>query len=123
MNLPADTFLDYVISKEAYYAHVTRDEPEIQIRAASRGGGVGWEFTAVQVGRIGVQICVFDDAWRAFTDVPEFFQRLAGLGKGATLDDVREILDGLGAVDSTQRTDPDKAIKYRAAFGNVEVNR
>ncbi len=120
MNLPADAFLDYVIAKEAYYARVTRDEPEIQIRASSREGAVHWEFSAVQVGNIGVQVCVFDDAWQAFTALPEFFQTLARRGKGATLDDVREILDGLGAVDSTQRVDPDTAIRRRAAFGEVE---
>lgn len=119
MNLPRDAFLDYVIAKEAYYAHVTREDPEIQIRAASREGGCHWEFTAVQVGNIGVQVCVFDDAWRAFNDLPEFFQALAARGKGTTLADVREILDNLGAVDSTQRIDPDTVIKRRAAFGNV----
>ncbi len=106
MNLPADAFLDYVIAKEAYYARVTRDEPEIQIRASSREDGVHWEFSAIQVGNIGVQICIFDDAWQAFTDLPEFFQALTGRGKGATLDDVRDILDGLGGVDSTQRMEP-----------------
>lgn len=121
MNLPTDAFLDYVITKEAYYAHVTRDEPEIQIRAASREGGCHWEFTAEQVGNIGVQIRVFDDAWHAFNDLPEFFQILAARGKGATLDDVRQILDNLGAVDSTQRVDSDTAVKRRAAFGDVEV--
>lgn len=119
MNLPHDAFLDYVIAKEAYYAHVTRDEPEIQVRAAARDGGCHWEFTAVQVGNIGVQIRIFDDAWHAFNDLPEFFQCLAARGKGTTLDDVREILDGLGAVDSTQRIDPDTDIKRRAAFGNI----
>jgi hypothetical protein len=121
MNLPRDCFLDYVITKEAYYAHVTRahSDPEIWIRASAREGGVAWEFSAVQVGNIGVKLDVFDDAWQAFNDLPEFFQSLAARGKGVTLDDVRETLDRLGAVDSTQRVDPDTAIKRRAAFGDV----
>ncbi len=103
MNLPHDCFLDYVIRKEAWYAHGARDEPEIQIRAASRDGGAYWEFTAIEVNGIGVELSIFGGAFHAFNDLPEFFQILASKGKGTTLDDVRQILDNLGAVDSTER--------------------
>ncbi len=121
MNLPAGAFLDYVIAKEAYYAHVTGPDPEIQIRASSREGGAHWEFAAVQVGNIGVQLRLFDAAWRAFNDIPEFFQTLAAAGRGTTLADVRKILDDLGAVDATQRVDPNRQLTTAASFGNVDI--
>ncbi len=103
MNLPANCHLAYVVAKEAWYAHVTPDPPTIWISVNHSGGGSPWEFSVFEVEGIGVKLGIFDDAWPAFNDLPEFFQALATKGKGTTLDDVRQILDNLGAVDSTER--------------------
>lgn len=107
MNLPDDCYLDYVIPKQAWYREVVvRDKPEISIRASSRGGGCAWEFAVVEHENIGVQLRIFDDAWAALNDVPEFFAALAAAGQGTTLDDVRDILHEMGAVDGTERSRP-----------------
>lgn len=121
ITLPEDCYLDYVLPKEAWYREVVREEPEIQIRASSRGGGCLWEFAAVEVENIGVQLRIFDDAWRALNDIPEFFQIIAASGQGTTLDDVRKILDGMGAVDSTERTRPTPDPERRVESATVTV--
>lgn len=95
--------LRYTIIHEAWYRHVT-ESIEIVVGRYDPDGGCYWEFTVRKVGDIGVRVDVFDDAWAAFTEIPEFFARLAAIGRRATLDDVRGILDGLGSQDATQRT-------------------
>jgi len=48
---------------------------------------------------------VFDDAYAAFTQVPELFAALAD-GAGTTLAGARSLLDMLGAVDETEHVSP-----------------
>lgn len=101
---PDDCFFAYVISHEAWYANVVKGR-EINIQAASREGGVAWEFVAEEVDlgeKSAVRVCVFDDAFDAFTQIPEFFAALVER-KPTTL---REVADGLGAKDVTERTGP-----------------
>ena len=48
---------------------------------------------------------MFQDSYAAFTEIAPFFATLADQ-RPTTLDEVRAILDGLGAVDETPRTSP-----------------
>lgn len=108
--LPEDTHLAYVVSHEAWYAQTPGviDHPEINISASAEGngGGVAWEFTVeeVDLGSHGpaIRAKVFDDAFAAYTQLPEFFARLAG--GITTLKQVQALLDDLGAVDETDRS-------------------
>jgi hypothetical protein len=107
MQLPEDTHLAYIVSHEAWYARALPDSrPEINVMAAATGGGVAWEFTVeeVDLGSHGpaIRVKVFDDAFEAFAQIPEFFAALAA-GQAGTLGDLREILDSMGAADETQR--------------------
>lgn len=109
-RLPEGTRLAYIISHEAWYARypdIVRN-PDINIMAAHKDGGVAWEFTVEEIelgGRPVIRVKVFDDAFAAFTQIPEFFTRLA-TGATTTLDDVRELLDCMGAADETKRRNP-----------------
>lgn len=51
-----------------------------------------------------VALELFDDSFRAFTQTPELFAALAA--GVSTLDEVRAILDGAGAKDTTDRQAP-----------------
>ena len=105
--LPEDTHLAYVVTHEAWYANALPDRcPEINVMAAAEGGGVAWEFTVeeVDLGSSGpaIRVKVFDDAFAAFAQIPQFFAVLASEGV-ASLRDVRATLDGMGAADETER--------------------
>ena len=77
--------LSYVISHEAYYSDVVKGrEINVQREALTEDGehdGVHWEFGFEwhDFDRHGeaVQVKLFDDAWVAFNEIPEFFQALA----------------------------------------------
>jgi len=111
-QLPDDTHLAYVVSHEAWYgeSHIVR-RPQIIIAASAEGsgGGVRWEFTVEEVDLASdgkpIRVRVFDDAFAAFSEIPEFFAALHGEGV-STLDHVRTVLDSLGAVDETARKSP-----------------
>lgn len=113
MSLPEGTHLAYVVNHEAWYAStVLADEPPtvmVQASAEGEGGGVAWEFPVEDgshlIGRPGLRLKMWGDSWEAFAQVPEFFAVLAG-GEVATLDDLRGLLDSLGAVDETARVSP-----------------
>lgn len=111
-RLPEGTRLAYIVSREAWYSRVpgaSARRPDINVMASAGGGGVAWEFTVeeVEIGsETAIRVKVFDDAFAAFTQIPEFFTRLAA-GQVTTLDDVRELLACMGAADETQRRDPD----------------
>lgn len=122
-QLPEDTHLAYVISHEAWYANSIPDRnPEINVMASAEGGGVAWEFTVeeVDLGSSGpaIRVKVFEDAFAAFTQLPEFFALLAA-EKTDTLDGVRGILDRLGAVDETERANN----KYGEIPAKATANR
>lgn len=109
--LPEGTRLAYTVSHEAWYARRPGivDQPQIMVSASSPGGGCAWEFGVNEhdFGSHGraIRVDVFDDAFAAFAQIPEFFAALAAEGIG-TLDGVRSVLDRMGAVDETDRTDP-----------------
>lgn len=108
MNLPEDTRLAYIVSHESWYARYPGivGAPEISISASVPGDGSAWNFSIEEkdFGSHGTAIClkIFEDAFAAFADIPEFFAALAADGV-TTLDGVRKLLDSLGAVDETKR--------------------
>lgn len=112
MNIPDDCHLAYVVSHEAWYWEASRgnDNPHVSVSASAKGngGGVAWEFQIEEMELGGKQVTrakIFDDAYEAFTQVPELFAALAD-GGGSTLTGVRDLLDMLGAVDETERVSP-----------------
>lgn len=114
-SLPEDTHLAYIVSHEAWYAKGAGigDRREINISASAEGsgGGVAWEFSVeeVDLGQSrpvpALRVKVFDDAFAAFAQIPEFFATLAAQAP-ASLRDVTALLDYMGAVDETKRTSP-----------------
>jgi hypothetical protein len=112
-KLPEDTHLAYTVSHEAWYARTPGivDQPQIMVAASAQGsgGGVAWEFSVTEhdFGSHGraIQIGVFDDAFAAFAQIPEFFAALVA-EKIDTLGGVRALLDRMGAVDETDRRGP-----------------
>jgi hypothetical protein len=113
MNLPEDTHLAYIVVHEAWYSQPPNNvridnRPTLTVQASAEGGGVAWEFEIVEETTPpgALRVYVFDDAWQAFDQVPEFFFALVGLGGKATLEKVRGALDLLGAVDETDRVGP-----------------
>lgn len=106
MNLPEDTYLTYIVNHEAWYHK--DDKRSLNIVASALGGGCAWEFEVTEhmLSLIpAIRLEVFEDAFAAFTQVPELFARLAEL-EGAGLEDVITILDDLGAQDKTSRRSP-----------------
>ncbi|MEU3452268.1 hypothetical protein ABZ671_01295 [Micromonospora sp. NPDC006766] len=100
--------LDYIVTAEAWHARLGEDA-KLNIRKASLGGGVFWEFAIVAKPSLGpdaIKLEMFDDAFAALTDVAPLFASLAA-EQPSGLDEVRVILDRLGFVDSTDRTGPD----------------
>ena len=109
-TLPEDTHLAYTVSHEAWYASTPGivSGPEIGIAASGEGsgGGVAWEFAVEEVdlgshGKV-IRLRIFDDAFAAYSQIPEFFAALDS-EKIGSLDEVRDLLDRLGAVDETKR--------------------
>lgn len=124
MALPEDTHLAYTVTHEAWYARsLPDDRREINITASAPGGGVAWEFTVeeVDLGSHGpaIRVKVFDDAFAAFAQIPQFFANLAG-GKVKTLDEVRDVLRLMGAVDETERRGPDHSAPAVATAKRIE---
>jgi len=109
VNIPKDCRLAYVVSHEAWYWDVSRspgDKPHLNVQAAAYEGGVAWEFEVSEYhlgGKPCTHIEMFDDAYEAFAQIPEFFVLMREHQPG-TLREVRGILDGLGAEDVTKRT-------------------
>jgi hypothetical protein len=108
VNIPDDCHLAYIVSHEAWYwaaASTPGEEPHLNVQAAADGGGVAWEFDVSEYhlgGKLCTRIQMFDDAYEAFAQIPEFFILMREHQPG-TLREVRGLLDGLGAVDETQR--------------------
>lgn len=109
MNLPEGAHLAYSVLAEAWYAEACMANgrhPEIHIMAAHPEGGVSWEFCAEQYvfgpDNQAVELRIFENAFAAFIQMPEFFL-LMEQHRPTTLRGVRDILDGLGAVDETKR--------------------
>lgn len=110
--------LSYALTRDAWYSQpplsgVPGDHNVVMVAMDTEGGGAAWEFAIDDEPGGGLRVKVYDEAWRAFVDVPEFFAALADLGRGALLDEVVEILDRLGFIDATKRLPDDPAIRAR----------
>lgn len=120
--------LAYVVTHEAWYSQppLTRPPGDRNVLAVSMdnlGGGCAWEFSIDDEVGGGLRVKVYDDGWKAFVDVPEFFTAVAALGRGALLSEVIEILDSLGFTDTTKRLpdDPATRARFHAAQQTAEV--
>jgi hypothetical protein len=107
VKLPKDCTLTYIVGYEAWYAEANRQScprPYLGVHATSHGGGVAWEFEVQEYDFDGptVRLNMFADSFDAFTQMPEFFLRIA-FSPPNTLMDVRRVLDVMGAVDRTER--------------------
>lgn len=116
--MPDDCHLAYIVSHEAWYAQTPGviDRPSISVSASSSGGGVAWEFTVEEYDHGNthpIRVGMFSDAFDAFAQIPEFFTRLTDGAE--TLDDVRAILDSIGARDETERREPARYRNSRQA--------
>jgi hypothetical protein len=111
MNLPANTHLAYTVWAECWYSQVPggpQEHPNLIVSASTAARGVAWAFQidGCKFRRSPVtRVTMLPDAYAAFAQVPEFFSALAER-QPVTLDDVRAILDALGAVDETPRVSP-----------------
>jgi hypothetical protein len=106
LRLREGTHLAYEVVHEAWYASAPGvvDGPEINVSASVDDDGVAWEF-AVEQADTGagpaIRLRIWDAAFPAYTQIPEFF---AGLAGGiTTLEQVRALLESMGAVDETKR--------------------
>lgn len=97
------TMLTYTVCHEAWYRATLPGGPEIMIHRAHPDGGILWEFGIREHPVGGIRVEVFDDAFAAFAEIPEFFARLVWVD---TLAEVREALDDLGFTDTTKREPP-----------------
>lgn len=111
-DLAPDCYLSYTINHEAWYWDAVADrygnQHSVMVHSTSTGGGVDWEFSIeeVDLGSVrAVRAGIFDDAFKAFTQVPELFARLASEAP-KDVAGVVAILDQLGAVDVTERVSP-----------------
>ncbi|WP_328344728.1 hypothetical protein [Micromonospora sp. NBC_00421] len=109
---PGYTFT-YTVAHEAWWWPARRKAdplPTLMVAKAADGGGCAWEFAVVHkqftaVDQAAIQVRVFNDGFAAYTEMAPFFAALADQ-QPTTLDGVRAILDGLGVVDATERTNP-----------------
>lgn len=118
ITMPEGTHLAYSVFHETqWWRSLKQTHPEslpgdghptINIAASvqGQGGGVKWEFgiTNRELGRgyQSLQLHIFNEGWEAFALMAPFFSALAS-GEVETLDDVRSLLDSLGAADETER--------------------
>jgi hypothetical protein len=100
MQLPENCQLAYVVAHEAWDGRTPGfgDHPTVRVAAAA------WEFTVEEVdyGHRTIRVGIFDYAFDAFRQIPEFFAALAEK-RVTTLPEVVAILAGMGAVDQTER--------------------
>jgi len=117
MNLPEGTHLAWTDFRRTWYAS---RNPVREISISTRD----WSFQIAEVNLGGhgtaLQLRIFEDAFAAFTQIPEFFRELA-LVPCLTLDGAAFLLSELGAVDETPedapyRADADPAEKAAAVI-------
>jgi len=95
-----DATRTFVVTHEAWWSeHLVQRNPEIMVN------GGAWEFGIRYHSIRAIRAEVFDDAFAAFTEAPEVFAALAEQ-RPTTLDEVGDILLGLGYQDTTDRVNP-----------------
>jgi hypothetical protein len=119
IEMPEGTHLAYYVSHESWWWQQSETvrrayggHPQVSVSASAKGagGGVEWGFSVVDmssvIGKPALKLHIYDEGWEAFACMAPFFAALADR-KDWTLDRVRGVLDSLGAVDETEREDPD----------------
>lgn len=97
----------------------TRDQDDslvVSVHPHGRDRGGNYEFSVTHVGTkgnrqpIALQACLFSDSWRAFADLPEFFNLLGLLDESASegrstlsLNDLIPSLEAMGWRDETDQ--------------------
>lgn len=104
--------LKFILTHEAWYyspslSAVNPGTTGREIFLQAYGPGFLYEFVVVEF-KFGLRVCVFDDAWSAFTDFPELFKALLPDRSGRTksLEELVKCLHDMGFEDITQRTMP-----------------
>lgn len=117
--LPGGGRLAYTVTRDAWYWQAMSDShsPDIVIEAQVCDGddATAWEFiiaSEVLDGENALKINVFDEAFDAFVEIPDFFAALA-TEKPQTLEEVVALLDRVGAEDITEREAPRRARNAR----------
>jgi hypothetical protein len=105
------TRFSYALHYEACYWGTIPDIPHISVLARRSTGQLAWEVTFTETllanGRTAVHLRVADDAWTAFTQLPELFAALAVRVAGdTTIEEIRELLIAMGGTDETLRDVP-----------------
>ncbi|MFI2663318.1 hypothetical protein [Micromonospora carbonacea] len=101
----------YYLNVESWYWPAIKNidhRPQLMVGKSADGGGTAWEFAITEEkldNRRPITVRLFDEAFPAFNEMHSFFGLLA-LRQPTTIDQVRGILDELGVVDATERTDP-----------------
>jgi hypothetical protein len=107
-----DATLTYSVEHEAWHwpaNRATGTRPTVFV-TADTGGGCEWQFTVTvteheQDQRRPIRVEVFDEAFAAFRDIPDFFAALDAM-PAMTLADVVRILRRMDATDITEREIP-----------------
>jgi hypothetical protein len=119
-ELPEGSHLAYACLHEIRLAN---SAPEISVSASMRGNGGGgrWEFGVKEfdLGGPCIRVHVYDESFAAFTELPEFFARLAA-EEIDTIAGVLVLLNKLGAVDETPRVAPSAPRRERLKVGIVD---
>lgn len=105
---PEGYWPSYSVMHEAWYASRS-DERCLYVSLNDYDDNGRWEFKVeegdLSINGPAVRVCVFTDAFDAFTEFPEFFAALS-VRRPTTLAAVRELLKELGAIDRTRRVRP-----------------
>jgi len=107
MNLPEDCTLAYIIGHESrYWMHEQPRPRYVRVGADSIRGGCAWEFMIEEhvftSRESALRVCLFDDAWEAFHQVPELFAALTD-DRPRNFAQLSAVLDRIGAHDITPR--------------------
>jgi hypothetical protein len=114
ITLPEPYRLAYAVMHESHWWPVLKangaapndGHPSICIHASNPDGGSKWDFSItdheLRHASPSLRLAIFDEDWDAFDLLAPFFAALAS-GSVRTLEDVRKLLDDLGAVDETER--------------------
>lgn len=113
-RLRSGELLTFDVQHESWHWAANRGvggRPTIYVSAEADDGGCAWQFAAVEHdqrdmgGHKAVRVEVFDEAFAAFREIPEFFAALDAM-PATNLADVVTILRRLDIADVTEREMP-----------------
>lgn len=98
----------FYIPYEAWYGNTVRQYtcPYIMIGFYYQNNGPSGEFT-IEWNKFGIELKVFDDAWEAFSKMPELMKLMAEInksGKKPSIEEFTIMLKEIGYKDVTERT-------------------